>query len=169
MTPDCTLTTACFDLTKYNINSRPLTDSINNMRELLGVPCYLVIYTDNNCIDLIKEIRNSFNLNHITKYIVNDFEQLSYYKYNDIIKKNRDTYWPTRDVRTCSESHLLCCSKFNFVLNTINENPFNTTRFGWIDANLSKNFSKICEDFNNVLLLDILNNNSEKFHIQIFY
>ena len=56
MIPDCTLTTSCFDLTKYHKGSRSLEECINNMRALLEVPCYLVIFTDNNCINLIKEI-----------------------------------------------------------------------------------------------------------------
>jgi hypothetical protein len=167
MIPDCTLTTACFDLTQYNPMSRNLIDSINSMKTLLEVPCYLVVYTDTKCVDLIKEIRNHFELDHLTKYIVSDFEDLQYYKYNSIIKMNRLKYWPTRDERTSSESHLLCCHKFQFVLDTMRFNPFNTTRFGWIDANLQPNFTKICQDYNKNMLLDILNNDSEKFHIQI--
>ena len=166
--PDCTLTTACFDLTKYHNHSRNLKDSINNMKTLLEVPCYLVIYTDESCIDLIKEIRNSFNLNHLTKYIVTKFEDLTFYKYNDIIKNNREKYHPTKDQRTCSESHLICCSKFDFVLQTIHSNPFNTMKFGWIDSNLNQNFSKICEDYTNGMLINVLNNSlNDKFHIQI--
>lgn len=168
MIPDCTLTTACFDLTKYNNYSRSLIDSINNMRTLLEVPCYLVIYTDENCINIIKEIRDSFNLNHLTKYIVTKIEQLYFYKYNNIIKSNREKYFPTRDDRTCSESHLICSSKFQFVLETIQTNPFNTTKFGWIDSNLNQNFSKICEYYKKDLLLTVLHNSyPDKFHLQI--
>ena len=167
MIPDCTLTTSCFDLTKYHKGSRSLEDCINNMKSLLEVPCYLVIFTDNNCIKLIKEIRDSFNLNNLTHYIVSDFEKIEYYKYNDIIKANRAIYWPTKDERTCSESHLLVCNKFDFVLKTIKMNPFNTTKFGWIDSNLNKNFSKICENYTVETFLNVLNNITEKFHIQI--
>ena len=167
VTPDCTLTTACFDLTRFNNKSRNLNESINHMKTLLSVPCYLVIYTDNICIDLIKEIRNSFNLEHLTHYIVTNIEDLSNYKYLDTIKSNREKYWPTRDERTSAESHFICCSKFEFVLQTMEKNPFNTTRFGWIDANLNNNFSKICEGFNIDMLMNILHNSSDKFHIQI--
>jgi hypothetical protein len=38
--PDCTLVTACFDVSKYN-------NSINK-------PYYLVIFTDNICLQRIK-------------------------------------------------------------------------------------------------------------------
>ena len=167
MIPDCTLTTSCFDLTKYHKGSRSLEDCINNMKSLLEVPCYLVIFTDNNCIKLIKEIRDSFNLNNLTHYIVSDFEKIEYYKYNDIIKANRAIYWPTKDERTCSESHLLVCNKFDFVLKTIKMNPFNTTKFGWIDSSLGPKVMRICENYTIEIFLNVLNNISEKFHIQI--
>lgn len=167
ITPDSTLTTACFDLTRFHNKSRNLNESINNMKTLLSVPCYLVIYTDNICIDFIKEIRNSFNLDHLTHYIVTNIEDLSNYKYLDTIKSNREKYWPTRDERTSAESHFICCSKFEFVLQTMEKNPFHTTRFGWIDANLNNNFSKISEGFNIDMLMNILHNSSDKFHIQI--
>jgi hypothetical protein len=167
MIPDCTLTTSCFDLTKYHKGSRTLEDCINNMKSLLEVPCYLVIFTDNNCIKFIKEIRDSFNLNNLTHYIVNDFEDIEYYKYNDIIKLNRAIYWPTKDERTCSESHVLVCNKFDFVLKTIEMNPFNSTKFGWIDSSLGPKVMRICENYTIEKFLNVLQNISEKFHIQI--
>lgn len=167
MIPDCTLTTSCYDLTRFHKQSRTLTDSINNMRTLLEVPCYLVIYTDSVCIDMIKEIRNSFQLDHLTQYVVIEFEQLPYYKYIDVIKSNREKYWPSRDERTCAENHMLVCSKMFFTLQTIDKNPFHTSKFGWIDSNLNTNCSKICEDYNETILMNILHNVNDKFHIQI--
>lgn len=165
--PDTTLTTSCFYLNSFHENSRSFDDSINKMKPLLKTSCYLVIYTDEYCCDKIKEIRSSFHLDHLTKYIIQKFEELPFYKYNNIIKQNREKYWPTKDERTCSESHLLCCSKFNFVLETIYSNPFQTTKFGWIDSNLKDKFEKICENYNEGMLLTILSNVSNKFHIQV--
>jgi hypothetical protein len=168
MISDCTLVTACYDLTKYHNKSRNTQDSINNMKSLLETPCYLVIFTDNSLYNSIFNIRNEVNLNHLTKYIVKEFEELNVYKYLDIIKTNREKYYPTRDERTCAESHLICCSKFDLVLETIQLNPFNTTKFGWIDSNVGINFSKICLNYKNNMLLKILNNaRTDKFHIQI--
>jgi hypothetical protein len=168
MVPDCTLTTACFDLSKYNNHSRDIADIKIQITSLLEVPCYLVIYTDEHCISAIQEVRRSFQLEHLTQYIVTKIEDLPFYKYNHIIQSNRTHYWPTRDDRTSSESHLLCCSKFNFVLNTMNENPFQTNKFGWIDSFVGQNFSKICENYKQDMLLDVLNHSFEnKFNIQV--
>jgi hypothetical protein len=151
--PDCTLTTACFDLNKYNNHSRDVESAIKNMKSLLETPCYLVIYTDNYLLNKIKSIRDKLKFDSFTKYIILDVESLDSFKYTDIVKNNRDIYHPTKDERTCPESHLVCCSKFELVLKTININPFNTTKFGWIDSNVGENFSKI---FSRTILLFIL-------------
>ena len=168
MIPDCTLVTACFDLTKFNSKSRNLSESINNMKSLLETPCYLVIYTDNILLEHIKNIRNSCGLEHLTLYIQLNFEELDTFKYIDIVKKNRELYHPTKDERTCAESHLICCSKFELVLKTINLDPFKTTKFGWIDANVGSNFSKISTNYKNNMLLNILDKcSTDNFHLQI--
>ena len=158
MIPDCTLVTACFSLNHIYPHSRPIEEYLESIKTLLESPCYLVIFTDNFFYDSIKNIRSSFNLLEITHFIVRDVEELEFFKFNKIVKRNREIYYPTRDQRTCSESHLICCSKFNFVLKTMEENPFGTTKFGWIDSFVGKNFSKICEDYSDGMLLHVLQN-----------
>ena len=167
--PDCTLTTCCFDLTKYHKSSRSLNDCINNMKSLLEIPCYLVIYADNNCIEKVQNIRNSFGLDNLTKYILIEIKDLPKYKYLEKIYKNREIYHPTKDERTCPENHILQLSKTDLVLKTMDDNPFHTSKFGWIDSNLgSSNCNKISENYQNNMLLYILkNSNPDKFHIQI--
>jgi len=168
MIPDCTLVTACFDLTLYNKHSRNFDETLKNMSSLLEIPCYLVIYTDKNLFLKIKAIRDNYNLNSLTHYEIIDVENLETFKYKELVKKNREKYHPTKDERTCVESHLVCCSKFEIVLKSIKKNPFNTSKFGWIDSNIGVNFSKICSNYSNNMLLKILNKCSEnKFHLQI--
>jgi hypothetical protein len=168
MIPDCTLVTACFDLKKYNTQSRNVEESIFNMSSLLETPCYLIIFTDENLYPFIKNKRSEYNLDKLTHYIVIDVESLDTFKYLENVKKNREKYHPTKDIRTCPESHLVCCSKFEFVLKSIYLDPFKTTKFGWIDANIGINFSKICRKYQNNMLLNVLHNCSEnKFHLQI--
>ena len=140
---------------------------MNNMSALLATPCYLVIFTDSLLHGSIKELRDSYNLDHLTKYIVKEFNELNVSKYVDQVKSNRSRYHPTHDERTCAESHLICCSKFDFVLEAIEQNPFSTTKFGWIDSNIGPNFSKICINYKNNMLLRALENTTDKFHIQI--
>ena len=167
MIPDCTLTTGCFDLTAFHSSSRNLDDSIKSMSTLLEVPCYLVIFTDSSCFSKIKSLRDSFGLATLTHYVLLELSALPHYYLLRQIRKNREVYWPTRDERTCAESHLICCSKFDLVLQTMDLNPFSTKRFGWIDANVGVGFSKICENYKNHMLLRILNHEDEKFRLQI--
>ena len=166
MIPDCTLVTSCFNLTKYNNNCRKLDDSIEKMKSLLELPCYLVIFTDNSTVEAIKNIRDNNHLNKLTKYFICEPEELDCFKYLNIVKSNRETYHPTKDQRTCAESHLVCCSKFDLVLKAIKLNPFNTAKFGWIDVGVD--FSKISTNYKSNMLLQILDKCKEdKFHLQI--
>jgi hypothetical protein len=171
MTPPCTLVTACFDLQKYNVSSRTFEESVENMNALMKLNVYLVIHTDLTYIDIIKEKREMYGFTSITKYIIETYEDLWCSQYTLKVKTNREIYWPSRDDRTCPESHLLVCNKFDFVLDAINENYFNTPSFGWIDSNLKSDNSnniKICEDYmSNKIPLLLSNIKDDKFHIQI--
>jgi hypothetical protein len=165
--PDCTLTTQYYSLTKYNGHSRSIEEHKATMEPLLKVPCYLVIYCDNIMKPIVEEMRSKYNLMNLTQIIVEELEDTWGGQFIDIVKKNREVYWPTRDERTCAENHVLQCNKYYFVLKTVDNNPFNTTKFGWIDGNIGVNGSKISEVYNNNTLLHILNNLPDKFHIQI--
>ena len=96
----------------------------------------MVIYGSKTTIPAIRARRHKYD--KITKYIEMELEDLWTYQFLEQVKQNRDKYWPTRDERTCAESHIICCNKFDFLLETITINPFNTTHFGWIDAYLGK-------------------------------
>jgi hypothetical protein len=166
--PDVTLTTSCFDLTSFNDKSRSLFDCVNNMKALLEVPIYLVIYADSKCMPMIKEMRAAKGLESITVYHQIEVNELGKYKYSENIRKTREYFWPLKDDRSSVESHIIQISKPDLVLNTMDENPFNTSKFGWIDSNLGKdNFSKICENYKEGMLVDVLNKVSNKFHLQI--
>ena len=134
--PNCTLVTACYDLHKYNTKCRTTAECLNLIDPLLKIPVYLVIYGSKTTIPAIRARRHKYD--KITKYIEMELEDLWTYQFLEQVKQNRDKYWPTRDERTCAESHIICCNKFDFLLETITINPFNTTHFGWIDAYLGK-------------------------------
>lgn len=132
--PNCTLVTACYDMHKYNPKSRTTAECLHLIDPLLQIPVYLVIYGCKTTMPAIRARRHKYAA--ITKYIEIELEDLWSYQFLPQVKENRAKYWPTRDERTCAESHIICCNKFDFVLETISINPFNTTHFGWIDAYL---------------------------------
>lgn len=166
--PDCTLTTGCFLLQKYHAGSRSLADTLQGMEALLAVPCYLVIYCNQPLYDHIVARRRSHHLESITRVILMEVEDLWAYQFADKIRANREVYWPTRDARISVESTVIVFNKFSFVLRTMQENPFGTSRVGWIDGSLGVNGSKICRDGQlSRRLLYVLNHITDKFHLQI--
>jgi hypothetical protein len=142
--PNCTLVTACYDLHKYNTKCRTTAECLHLIDPLLQIPVYLVIYGSKTTIPAIRARRHKYE--KITKYIEMELEDLWTYQFLDQVKQNREAYWPTRDERTCAESHIICCNKFDFLLEAMTINPFNTTHFGWIDAYLGKASDRVLAD-----------------------
>jgi len=165
---DCTLVTACFDTSRFNNNPITIEDGLNRFDVILKLPVYLVIYTDDTYYTLINERRILYGFESITHIIINTLNELWSFKYLDKVKDNRIKYFPTRDERTSAESHCVICNKFDFVLQIIDQNPFNTTKFAWIDAFLGINGKmRIFEDYTQEKFLSILTNITDKFHIQV--
>ena len=167
--PDCTLVTACFDLSKYHGGSRTKEQALNGIDLLLKLPIYLVIFANKEVLEIIKERRESYSYSEMTLFVEQEYDSIWSAQFTETVYKNREVYWPTRDARTCPESHLICANKFDFVLKAMEFNPFNTSKYGWIDSNLyvSENCHKICENYTMNKLPYVLNNVSDKFHIQV--
>lgn len=169
--PEVTLTTSCYNLKRFHSGCRSLEDNIESFDILLRLPCYLVIYGDSTTIPILRERRGTFGFDSITVYVQREYEELEIAKWVPLVRRNRNEYWPTRDERTCVESHLMCCSKIHFLQETLNTNPFKHERFGWIDGNLSighERHIKICEDYSPEHILNAVEyTKPDKFHIQI--
>jgi hypothetical protein len=162
--PDCTLVTANFF---FNNATRSVEQCLENMKVLLEVPCYLIIYCNEPLFNIIQNYRNSKGLGPLTRYHVTTIEQCKTYEYAEKIKKNREAYWPTRDARAGLESHLVTSNKVHFVMNTMDEDPFKTTYFGWVDANLGPGGSKVSTKYNPTQFLHTLSNLQDKFCLHV--
>jgi hypothetical protein len=133
---DCTLVTACFDLSKYHGSARSAEKTLAGMRHLLCLPVHLVVFGTPHLIAKIREERASFGYAKMTYLRECEYEDIWSAQFTEKVRANREKYWPTRDARTCPESHLVCCNKFDFVLTAMDVNPFGTSKYGWIDSNL---------------------------------
>jgi hypothetical protein len=165
--PDCTLVTSCFCVFDQNPHSLSLEEIIKKTDTLLNIPCFLVIYGNKEVIPILREKRTENGFESMTIFIELELDELWTYSYREKVNNNRSIFWPTADVRAQIDSHLITCNKFDFVLKTIHQNPFKTSKFGWIDAYLNDNGNKICEEFQPEIVVDVLNNISDKFHIQV--
>jgi len=167
---DCTLVTCCYDTSKFNSHALSPEKILKRIDVVLRLPVYLIIFTDNEFKNHILEARKNLGFGDITYMVVQELDKIWSFSYLEQVKKNREIYWPSRDLRTGAESHLITCNKFDFVLQGIKINPFNTTKFGWIDSFLSNEAGdglRICEDYTLDKFLYVINNITEKFHIQI--
>jgi len=166
--PDCTLVTACFDLSAYSSGVRTVSECLEKVDPVLSLPVYLVIFGNKTTMPTLRQRRAIHGYHHLTQFIELELEDLWVYQYLDKVRQNRVVYWPTRDHRTCAESHILTCNKFDFVLQVIDKNPFGTSRFGWLDSYLGiDNKLRICENYSVHKLLYALYNITDKFHIQV--
>lgn len=170
--PSVTLVTSCFDLTRFNQGCRSIDQFKESFDILLSVPCYLVIFGDKVTIPILKERRQLHGLDELTLYVQREYEDLETTAFLNKVKENRDHYWPTRDARTCAESHLLCCAKFFFLKEVMFLNPFGHDRFGWIDSNLklphTSTHIKICENYRPEKMLRAIDfTKRDKFHIHV--
>jgi len=166
--PDCTLITACYNLSKFHNKVRSVDDILKSFDTVLQLPVYLVIFSDKLLLTIIKNKRNFYGLTHLTYFMEMEVEELWTFQYQQTVKKNRERKWATRDERTCTETHLVNCNKMDFVLKMMDINPFQTSKFGWLDAFLGQdNKLRICEDYTLNKFLYVLQNISHKFHIQL--
>lgn len=142
----------------------------NSMRTL-AAPVPLIIYCEQKHEELFFGLRKLCGLEHLTRMRIIPLTELFFYGFKDIVDSNRRAFWPTRDARTNSINHLIMLSKFQFIKETMETNPFQTSHVGWIDINL---FNKTCNNSLNYMKNDIYDmlqkisyNPKPKFSIQI--
>ncbi len=167
--PDCTLSTCYYSF------QQDVTDS-ESLNILCRLPCYMVFYGDNITIPILKNLREQYNLTECSEFIEISFENLWSFQYREIIKSNREIYWPTANTENeqnsldilstkSLEKEIICCNKFSFMLKTLESNPFKTNKFAWIQYNLFHNFLNVKDNIE--LVTEILNNITDKLHLYI--
>lgn len=168
MISDCTVVTALYNLQKYHNKSLSYETCMERFNVVLELPVYLVIFTENEFINYINEKRSKYGFSKITLIIDRNFKDLEKYKYLEQIRHNRTLYHPSKDERTSAESHLVVSSKSDFLLETMDLDPFHTSKFVWMDSLLGiDNKMRICENYTIDKVIHVLDNLTEKFHIQI--
>jgi hypothetical protein len=117
----------------------------------------LIVYGDKEYIQFARSVRdNSLK----TEYIEMDISQIPLWSYYDQVESNRQKSWPSADSRCPTAVHLITCSKILLVEDAIKRNPFNTSKFGFIDCNVLKKMKVSVEQCDTLLDHDLT-----KFHI----
>lgn len=165
-----TLTTACFQSNNYAHVAKTLADTLHATNALMEIPVNLVIYGDSETIPLLKEKRAYYG--HTDKTVFRQIEKCDIwtFQYIDQVRENRQRYFPSANERHNEEIHLIQSNKAQFVLETIETNPFSTTHFGWTDAFLGKDTVRYAENYHIDMLPQLFAEiQDEKFHIQVSY
>jgi hypothetical protein len=154
-----TIVTAYFNLTKTpdaskEIIARDINHYMKNANMTMAIDQNLVVYCDSESIDYLKSLRPE-HLKDKTKYVTIEFMDVDIVKnnYQKVVdaKKRTGYNW---DPRMTTSYYLFCMARFDLVLKTMNENPFNSTHFAWCNICIEryswKNevyFPKIWQEF----------------------
>jgi len=131
-------------------------DYFESGKRTLSIQQKMIIYVGDNEIEkMVYDFRKEKGLEQFTKVIIISLEELLFYTYKEKIK--------------CETIILL--SKFMFVLDTLEQNYFNTNYFSWIDFSLLSRKPWNSDQYTNDLVYEKINKIAEfprhKFTITI--
>jgi hypothetical protein len=168
-----TLVTAFFDINRAERGDGRTIDEYKSwIKKTLQLNCNLYIVTEAKFLDFFKNNRPK-EYNTFIKII--EFKELHYYKYYDTMKniidtpeyKNRIAH-PNRVECILPEYNIIQYSKFHCLKIGIDENPFHSEYFFWIDAGISRFFLdvNISNNYPGQNAITLFRNNPNKFFIQ---
>ena len=140
-----TIVTAFFDINREkNGDGRKISDYLDWIKKTLQVNCNLYIVTEKKFVQFMKDNRPE----HYNTFIKEDtLENASYYKYLPKIKEimmseeyKKKIAYPNRVECILPEYNIIQYSKFGWLEQAIQENPFGSEYFFWMDAGISRFF-----------------------------
>jgi hypothetical protein len=133
---DWTVVTGYFDLTRMpdassEILARPFEHYLQHSTSTLMLDQNMIIFCEPHTYDYIRAKRPA-ELQSRTRYIVMNFEDFPMCKYRELLNENRRRV-PDIDARNTVSYYLLCMSRYAMLKWAINENPFGSTHFLWLN------------------------------------
>jgi Bacterial protein of unknown function (HtrL_YibB) len=166
-----TIVSAYFDLTRMPdaspaICARDRAHYFTNAVATMNVDANLVVYCEPDSVETLKAMRPE-RLASKTRYEIVDFETLPLTKYRSTIQENRRTHPYHFDERNTASYYLFCMSRYSLLKRTMDENPFGSTHFAWLNlciermgyqnvAHLEEIFKGPPEDLVKVCYIDYL-------------
>ena len=131
-----TVVTAYFDLTRMtdaspSIAARPPSYYLENARATMSLNQNLVVFCEPDMLESIRALRPA-HLEAKTKYIPMSFEEFPLCAYRDRLTENRKTA-PSHDDRNTVSYYLFCMARYAMLKRIIQENPFGSTHFAWLN------------------------------------
>ena len=131
-----TVVTAYFNLTKRQdasseIKNRSIEFYMNTANTTMAIDQNLIVFCDSESESLLRELRPEY-LSSKTKYIILEFDDIPLvYKNYDTIKKSREKRNYSPDPRNTTSYYLFCISRYYFVQQAMQFDPFGSTHFAW--------------------------------------
>lgn len=154
-----TIITAYFNLTKTldassNIKERDLAHYMKTANMTMAIDQNLIVYCDPESEAYLRSLRPDY-LEHKTKFIIIEFMDIDIVKnnYEKLVKSRKQSGY-NADPRNTPSYYLLCMARYDLLLKSMKENPFNSTHFAWCNICIErmswKNeiyFPKIWQEF----------------------
>lgn len=136
-----TLVTSLVNIGREQIDGRSFQDYVNWFLQTVQIPAPMVIYAESVLQEIVLQIRKDLP----TKFIPTSFAQMplawSYSLVSSILENpdfRRKMKKPEDLTNRCVGYPIVTNSKYAWLWNTIQENPFQTKLFFWIDGGLSR-------------------------------
>lgn len=151
-----TVVTAYFDLTRMpdaskSIRDRPRGHYLASAAATMSLEQNLVVFCEADSLEILKGMRPAHLLER-TRFEVVDFESLPMTKYRSKIQQNRVEKPYQQDDRNTPSYYLLCMARYALLKRIIEENPFNSTHFAWLNICIERMGVKNVEHLDEVFL-----------------
>jgi hypothetical protein len=135
------------------IKERDINHYMKNANMTMSLDQNLVVYCDAESEPYLRSIRPAY-LHSKTKFITIEFTDIDIVKnnYQKVAnsRKNKKSY----DERNTISYYLLCMARYDLLMNTMKDNPFNSTHFAWCNICIERMswksgriFPKIWQEF----------------------
>ena len=163
MTSDWTLVTAYFDLTQcpdasVEIRKRDATHYTKYATSTMCAPYNLIVYCEESNVEILRAMRPD-HLKEKTRYVVRKFDELhfkddkakNFAEYRKKIIENRKQKPYQFDNRNTASYYLFCMSRYIMLREVIDENPFSSSHFAWINICIERMGMKNVERLDDAL------------------
>jgi hypothetical protein len=170
MSNSITIVTALYDIDRENMgDGRKFEQYLSWFKDTLKIQRPMVVFVDESLVSFVKEHRGKLS----TKIIIQSLEETPYYFLKEDINKILQSEnfkskigSPERVECNLALYNSIIYSKFKWIKKSIEENPFNSEYFMWMDAGLSRFFYGIDLMYPSENALESLLNCKDKVIIQ---
>ena len=169
---DITIVTALFNIQRQDMDGRTWNEYLQWFSKTLELKCPMVIFVEDELVDFVKEHRGSRK----TKIVSHPLENIPYY----YLKDDMDAVINSEDYRIktkcldrieCNHSlySIIQYSKFKWIRQSIEMNPFDSDYYFWMDAGASRFFEgfDLNQNFPGESGLEALDGIDEKVLVQL--